>query len=91
MGLWLNEEKPFEQRYRYIKNTSNIMDSQTKKITVKCLMCDEEITEPLSSSFAELHIASNPGHLEYRVTLEMPSSNVPDNQPTLVFDDKKEH
>ncbi len=66
------------------------MNSQTKKITVKCLMCDEEITEPLSPSFAEQHIATNAGHLEYRITLEMPSSNVPDNQPTLVFDDKKE-
>ncbi|MEJ7642868.1 MAG: hypothetical protein WKF36_11855 [Candidatus Nitrosocosmicus sp.] len=54
-------------------------------------MCEEEITEPLSPSFAEMHIASNPGHLEYRVTLEMSSSNVPANKPTLVFDDKKEH
>ncbi len=67
------------------------MNSQTKKITVKCLMCDEAITEPLSSSFAEQHIATKAGHLEYRVTIELPSSNVPDHQPTLVFDDKKEH
>ncbi len=66
------------------------MDNQTKRYVVKCLMCDEEITEPLSSSFVGQHIAINAGHLEYRVTLEMPSSNVPDNKPTLVFDDKKE-
>ncbi len=63
------------------------MTSQTKKYTVKCLMCDEEITEPLSPNFAEPHITANPGHLEYRVIIEMPSANVPDAKPTLVFDD----
>ncbi len=49
-------------------------------------MCNEEITEPLSSNFAEPHITANPGHLEYRIIIEMPSANVPDNEPTLVFD-----
>jgi hypothetical protein len=67
------------------------MNSQTRKHTVKCLMCDEEITEPLSPNFAEPHITANPGHLEYRIIIEMPSANVPDNKPTLVFDDAERH
>ena len=50
-------------------------------------MCGEEITEPLGSNFAEKHIVANPGHLEYKVILEIPSSNIPANQPSLVFDD----
>jgi hypothetical protein len=55
-------------------------------------MCDEEITEPLSPYFADSHITSNPGHLEYRIIVELPSSNVPDNKPTLVFDgDAEKH
>ncbi len=67
------------------------MNNQTKKITVKCLMCDEVITEPLSSKFAELHITTNPGHLEYRIIIEMPSTNIPDNKPALVFDNAEKH
>ncbi len=54
-------------------------------------MCDEEIEEPLSPNFAEPHITANPGHLEYRVIVEMPSANVPNDQPTLVFDDANQH
>jgi hypothetical protein len=53
-------------------------------------MCDEEITEPLSPYFAETHITANPGHLEYRIVIEMPSAKVPDSKPTLVFDDGTE-
>lgn len=64
------------------------MNGQTRKHTIKCLTCDEEIKEPLSSYFAETHITANPGHLEYRIILEMPSANVPDNEPSLVFYDK---
>jgi len=67
------------------------VNNQIKKYVVKCLMCDEEIEEPLSPNFAEPHITANPGHLEYRVIVEMPSANVPNNQPTLVFDDADQH
>lgn len=69
------------------------MNSHAKKITVKCLMCDEEITEPIGSNFAEPHITANPGHLEYRIIIEMPYANVPDNhnKPTLVFDNTEKH
>ncbi len=63
------------------------MNNQTKRYVVKCLMCDEEITEPFSPDFADPHITANPGHLEYRIIVELPSSNVPNNKPTLVFDD----
>ncbi len=31
------------------------MNSQTRKYTVKCLMCNEEIKEPLSSYFADAY------------------------------------
>ena len=51
-------------------------------------MCNEQIKEPLSSYFAETHITANPGHLEYRIIIEMPYANVPDNEPSLVFYDK---
>ncbi len=63
------------------------MNSQTRKHTVKCLMCNEEIKEPLSSCFAETHITANPGHMEYRIIIEMPSAGVPDNESSLVFYD----
>lgn len=66
------------------------MSGQTRKHTIKCLMCDEEIKEPLSSDFADSHITANPGHLEYRVVIEMSSAKVPDSKPTLVFDDNAE-
>ena len=66
------------------------MNGQTRKHTIKCLVCDEEIKEPLSSHFAETHITANPGHLEYRIVIEMPSAKVPDSKPTLVFDDGTE-
>lgn len=48
-------------------------------------------TWPLSPDFAEPHISANPGHLEYIIIVEMPSSIVPDNKPTLVFDDAEKH
>ncbi len=68
------------------------MNRQTRKHTVKCLMCNEEITEPLGSYFAEPHITSTHCHLEYRIIVEMPSANAPDNdKPTLVFDDSEKH
>jgi hypothetical protein len=54
-------------------------------------MCDEEITESLNSNFAEPHISANPGHLEYRIIVSMPSTNVPENKPTLVFDDAEKN
>lgn len=65
-----------------------MMTCQTRKYFVKCLMCNQEIKEPLSSYFAESHITANPGHLEYRVIVEMPSANVPYDEPYLVFYDK---
>ncbi len=68
------------------------MDRQTRKHTIKCLMCNEEIKEPLGSYFAEPHITSNPRHPEYRIIVEMPSANAQDNdKPTLVFDNSKKH
>ena len=63
------------------------MNSQTRKHTIKCLMCNEEIKETLSSCFAETHLTANPGHLEYRIIVEMPSAEVPDNESSLVFYD----
>jgi hypothetical protein len=69
----------------------NLVNSQIKKYVVKCLMCDEVIEEPLSPNFAEPHITTNPGHLEYRIIVEMPSTNAPKDQPTLVFDDDHQH
>ena len=63
------------------------MHSQTNKHIIKCLMCNEEIKETLSSSFAQTHITANPGHLEYRIIMEMPSADVPDNESSLVFYD----
>ncbi len=66
------------------------MNSQTREHAIKCLMCDEGITEPLGSYFAESHLTANPGHLEYRIVIEMPSAQVPDSKPTLVFDDDAE-
>ncbi len=57
------------------------MSGQTRKHTIKCLMCYEKITEPLGPDFAEPHITANPGHLEYRIIVEMPSSIVPYNKP----------
>jgi hypothetical protein len=59
------------------------MNDITKKYTVKCQVCGEEIGDTLKPDFAEQHINENPGHLEYRVVVEMISSAVPDNQPTL--------
>jgi hypothetical protein len=50
-------------------------------------MCNEEIKEPFSSCFADTHITANPGHLEYRIIIEMPSADVPDNESSLVFYD----
>jgi len=50
-------------------------------------MCNEVIKESLSSCFAETHITANPGHLEYRIIMEMPSADVPDNESFLVFYD----
>lgn len=67
------------------------MNDQTRKHTIKCLTCDEEIKEPLGSYFAETHITCNPGHLEYRITVEMPFANIQDNEPTLVFDKAEKH
>ncbi len=66
------------------------MNSQTRKHTVKCIMCNEEIKEPLSSHFVEAHITANLGHLEYGIVIEMPSAKVHDGWPTLVFDDNAE-
>ena len=63
------------------------MHSQTGKHTIKCLVCNEEIKETLSSCFAETHITANPGHLEYRIIIEMPSADVADNELSLVFCD----
>ncbi len=40
-----------------------------------------EKSEPSSPDFAEPHITANPGHLEYRIIVEMPSSIVPYNKP----------
>ncbi len=37
-------------------------------------MCNEEIGYLSNTDFAEKHIATNPGHLEYRVVVEMPTS-----------------
>ncbi len=66
------------------------MNGQTRKHVIKCLMCDEKITEPLSSDFADSHITANPGHQEYRTVIEIPSAKVPDSKPTLVFDEDTE-
>ncbi len=57
---------------------------------IKYLMNDEEITEPLSSDFADSHITANPGHLEYRTVIEMPSAKDLNSKPTRVFDDDAE-
>ncbi len=37
-------------------------------------MCNEEIGYLSNTDFAEEHIATNPGHLEYRVVVEMSTS-----------------
>ncbi len=89
---------PIDTYFLYRKNIdskktiSSLMYIQTRKYTIKCLMCNEEITEPLGSYFAEPHITAKPGHLEYRIIVEMPSANAPDNdEPTLVFGDSEKH
>ena len=58
------------------------MNDKTKKYTVKCQVCGKEIGDA-KPNFAEQHINENPGHLEYRVIVEMLSPSVPDNQPIL--------
>jgi hypothetical protein len=50
------------------------MNNQSKKYRITCLMCNEEIGYLSNPNFAEEHIATNPGHLEYRVVVEMPIS-----------------
>ena len=60
-----------------------LMNDKTKKYTVKCQVCGKEIGDRLKPDFTEQHINENPGHLEYRVVVEMVSPSVPDNQPTL--------
>lgn len=67
------------------------MSGQTRKLTIRCLMCDEGITELSSPDFAEPNITANLGHLEYRIIVEMPSSIVQYSKPTLVFDDAEKH
>ncbi len=67
------------------------MNGQTRKHNIKCLTCDEEIKEPLSSYFAETHITANPGYVEYVIVIEMPSAKAPDSKPTMVFDGAKKH
>jgi hypothetical protein len=60
-----------------------LMNDKTKKYTVKCQVCGKEIGDASKPNFAEQHINENPGHLEYRVIVEMLSPSVPDNQPIL--------
>jgi hypothetical protein len=50
------------------------MNDQSIKYRVTCLMCNEEMGYISTPAFAEQHIAANPGHLEYRVVVEMPAS-----------------
>jgi hypothetical protein len=50
------------------------MNNQSKKYRITCLMCNEEIGYLSNPDFAEEHIATNAGHLEYRVVVEMPAS-----------------
>ncbi len=59
------------------------MNDKIKKYTVKCQVCGKEIGDTSNPDFAEQHINENPGHLEYRVIVEMTSPAIPDNQPTL--------
>ncbi len=59
------------------------MNDKLKKYTVKCQVCGKEIGDTSKPDFAEQHINENPGHLEYRVIVEMISPAVPDPQPTL--------
>ena len=47
------------------------MNDKTKKYTVKCQVCGKEIGDTSKPDFAEQHINENPGHLEYRVIVEM--------------------
>ena len=59
------------------------MNDKIKKYTVKCQVCGKEIGDISKPDFAEQHINENPGHLEYRVIVEMISPDVPHPQPTL--------
>jgi hypothetical protein len=60
-----------------------LMNDKTKKYTVKCQVCGKEIGDASKPNFAEQHINENPGHLEYRVIVEMLSPSVSDHQPIL--------
>jgi hypothetical protein len=60
-----------------------LMNDKTKKYTVKCQVCGKEIGDTSKPNFAEQHINENPGHLEYRVIVEMLSPSVADHQPIL--------
>lgn len=62
------------------------MNDKTKKYTVKCQVCGKEIGDTSKPDFAEQHINENPGHLEYRVIVEMISPAVSNPQPTLNAD-----
>ena len=57
-----------------------------KKYTVKCQVCDKEIGDTPNSDLAKQHINENPGHLDYRVIMEMILPALSDNQPTLNAD-----
>ena len=57
-----------------------------KKYTVKCQVCDKEIGDIPNSDLATQHINENPGHLDYRVIMEMILPALSDNQPTLNTD-----
>ena len=59
------------------------MNDKIKKYTVKCQVCGKEIGDISKPDFAEQYINENPGHLEYRVIVEMISPAVPNPQPTL--------
>jgi hypothetical protein len=52
--------------------------------------CESKAHGP-SPGFYEPHICANPGHLEYKINVETPSSTVPDYKPTLAFDDAENH
>jgi hypothetical protein len=59
---------------KYKINITDYVNNQSKKYRITCLMCNEEIGYLSNTDFAENHIVTNPGHLEYRVVVEMPTS-----------------
>ena len=48
---------------------------------MKCRVCGNEIGGTSKPNFAEQYINENPGHLEYRIIVEMLAPSVPDHRP----------